>query len=62
MLTGDEPYSVLCPEWLARRTDEAHASRLVAQLSASGIRCDPRPGRLTGVAEEAEGRRAAAPR
>jgi hypothetical protein len=62
MLTGDEPYSVLCPEWLARRTDEAHASRLVAQLSASGIRCDPRPGRLTGAAEEAEGRRAAAPR
>jgi transposase len=36
MLTRDEPYSVLCPEWLARRTDEAHASRLVAQLERLG--------------------------
>ena len=32
MLTRDEPYQDLGPEWLARRNDEAHATRLVAQL------------------------------
>ncbi len=36
MLTRDEPYSDLGPEWLARRNDEAHARRLVAQLERLG--------------------------
>ena len=36
MLTRDEPYADLGPEWLARRNDEAHARRLVAQLERLG--------------------------
>ncbi len=36
MLTRDEPYQDLGPEWLARRADEAHARRLVAQLERLG--------------------------
>src|SRR3954463_1358055 len=36
MLTRDEPYRDLGPEWLARRNDEAHARRLVAQLERLG--------------------------
>lgn len=36
MLTRDEPYHDLGPEWLARRNDEAHARRLVAQLERLG--------------------------
>ena len=36
MLTRDEPYSDLGPDWLARRNDEAHARRLVAQLERLG--------------------------
>ena len=36
MLTRDEPYQDLGPEWLARRNDEAHARRLVAQLERLG--------------------------
>jgi transposase len=36
MLTRDQPYHDLGPEWLARRNDEAHARRLVAQLERLG--------------------------
>jgi hypothetical protein len=36
MLTRDEPYQDLGPEWLARRNDEAHARRLIAQLERLG--------------------------
>jgi transposase len=36
MLTRDEPYADLGPEWLARRNDEAHARRLIAQLERLG--------------------------
>jgi transposase len=36
MLTRDEPYRDLGPDWLARRNDEAHARRLVAQLERLG--------------------------
>jgi transposase len=36
MLTRDEPYRDLGPEWLARRNDEAHARRLVSQLERLG--------------------------
>jgi hypothetical protein len=36
MLTGDEPYRDLGADWLARRDDEAHARRLVAQLEHLG--------------------------
>ena len=32
MLARDEPYADLGADWLARRNDEAHARRLVAQL------------------------------
>jgi hypothetical protein len=32
MLKRDEPYTDLGPEWLAKRNDEAHTRRLVAQL------------------------------
>lgn len=47
MLTRDEPYADLGPDWLARRNDEAHARRLVAQISGSA-QGDPRlAGRLT---------------
>lgn len=36
MLTKDEPYRDLGPNWLARRNDEAHTRRLVAQLERLG--------------------------
>ena len=36
MLTRDEPYRDLGPDWLVRRNDEAHARRLVAQLERLG--------------------------
>lgn len=36
MLTKDEPYQDLGADWLARRNDEAHARRLVAQLERLG--------------------------
>jgi transposase len=36
MLLRDEPYADLGPDWLARRNDEAHARRLVAQLERLG--------------------------
>jgi hypothetical protein len=36
MLTRDEPYQDLGPDWLARRNDEAHTRRLVAQLERLG--------------------------
>jgi transposase len=36
MLSRDEPYADLGPDWLARRNDEAHACRLVAQLERLG--------------------------
>ncbi len=36
MLTRDEPYRDLGADWLARRNDEAHARRLVAQLERLG--------------------------
>jgi transposase len=36
MLSLDEPYRDLGPDWLSRRNDEAHARRLVAQLERLG--------------------------
>jgi transposase len=36
MLLRDEPYAELGADWLARRTDEAHTRRLVAQLERLG--------------------------
>ncbi len=36
MLTRDEPYRDLGADWLARRNDEAHTRRLVAQLERLG--------------------------
>lgn len=36
MLTRDEPYHDLGPEWLARRNDEAQARRLISQLERLG--------------------------
>jgi hypothetical protein len=36
MLSRDEPYRDLGPDWLAKRNDEAHARRLVAQLERLG--------------------------
>ena len=36
MLTKDEPYQDLGADWLARRNDQAHARRLVAQLERLG--------------------------
>ena len=43
MLKRDEPYQDLGPEWLAKRNDEAHTRRLVAQLERLGysVRIDP---------------------
>ncbi len=36
LLLRDEPYTDLGPDWLARRNEEAHARRLVAQLERLG--------------------------
>ncbi len=36
MLSRNEPYTDLGADWLARRNDEAHARRLVAQLERLG--------------------------
>ena len=36
MLSRDESYQDLGADWLARRNDEAHARRLVAQLERLG--------------------------
>jgi transposase len=36
MLLRDEPYEDLGPDWLAKRNDEAHTRRLVAQLERLG--------------------------
>jgi transposase len=36
MLTRDQPYQDLGPEWLATRNEEAHTRRLVAQLEKLG--------------------------
>jgi hypothetical protein len=36
MLTRDEPYQEFGADWLARRNDEAHTRRLVAQLERLG--------------------------
>ena len=36
MLSKDEPYQDLGPDWLARRNDDAHTRRLVAQLEKLG--------------------------
>ena len=36
MLLRDEPYDDLGPDWLAKRNDEAHTRRLVAQLERLG--------------------------
>jgi transposase len=43
MLKRDEPYRDLGPDWLARRNDEAHTRRLVAQLERLGhtVHIDP---------------------
>jgi transposase len=45
MLTRDEPYADLGPDWLAKRNDQAHARRLVAQLERLGhtVVLDPPP-------------------
>jgi transposase len=47
MLTNDEPYRELGADWLARRNDEAHTRRLVAQLERLGhtVVLDPAAGR-----------------
>ena len=37
MLSRDEPYRDLGPDWLRPRDDEAHARRLVTQLERSTI-------------------------
>jgi hypothetical protein len=36
MLTRDEPYRELGADWLARRNDEVHTRRLIAQLERLG--------------------------
>ena len=36
MLKRDEPYRDLGPDWLAKRNEEAHTRRLVAQLEKLG--------------------------
>lgn len=36
MLTRDEPYRDLGPDWLGARNEEAHTRRLVAQLQRLG--------------------------
>ena len=36
MLKNDQPYRDLGPDWLAKRHDEAHTRRLVAQLERLG--------------------------
>ncbi len=36
MLKRDEPYHDLGPDWLAKRNEEAHTRRLVAQLEKLG--------------------------
>jgi transposase len=43
MLQRDEPYRDLGADWLARRNDEAHTRRLVAQLEHLGhtVTLDP---------------------
>jgi transposase len=43
MLSKDEPYQDLGADWLARRNDEAHTRRLVAQLERLGhtVQLDP---------------------
>lgn len=43
MLTNGEPYQDLGADWLARRNDEAHTRRLVAQLERLGhtVQLDP---------------------
>jgi hypothetical protein len=43
MLSKDEPYRDLGADWLARRNDEAHTRRLVAQLERLGhtVQLDP---------------------
>ena len=43
MLSRDEPYQDLGADWLARRNDEAHARRLVAQLERLGHTVDLDP-------------------
>jgi transposase len=45
MLSRDEPYQDLGADWLARRNDEAHTRRLVAQLERLGhtVVLDPVP-------------------
>ena len=43
ILSNDEPYRELGADWLARRNDEAHTRRLVAQLERLGhtVALDP---------------------
>ena len=36
MLLRDEPYDDVGPDWLAKRNDEVHTRRLVAQLERLG--------------------------
>src|SRR3954470_15167305 len=42
ILSRDEPYTDLGADWLARRHDEAHTRRLVAQLERLGHNEPPR--------------------
>ncbi len=50
ILSRDEPYTDLGADWLARRNDEAHARRLVAQLERLGHTVILDPGRLASTA------------
>ncbi|MET9311022.1 response regulator transcription factor [Kribbella sp. NPDC003505] len=54
MLSKNEPYRDLGADWLARRNDEAHARRLVAQLEARSYRA-ARPRRLAAPIKERVG-------
>ena len=50
MLKRDEPYHDLGPDWLAKRNEEAHTRRLVAQLEKLGHTVVIDPRRLTATA------------
>jgi hypothetical protein len=54
MLSRDEPYAELGADWLARRNDEAHTRRLVAQLERLGhtVVLDPAACRLQKQLED----------
>ncbi len=43
ILSRDEPYNDLGTDWLARRNDQAHARRLIAELERLGHTRAPDP-------------------